>query len=44
MVIGVPDVIKYVRTVMAAGVVALPETEEMSGMGTGKARSMKYAH
>ena len=42
MVIGVPDVIEYVRTVMVAKTVALPETEEMSGLGTDKASSVKY--
>ena len=39
MVIGVPGMIEYVRTVMVAGTVALPETEEMSGLGTDKASS-----
>ena len=43
MVIGVPGMIEYVRTVMVAKTVALPETEEMSGLGTDKASSVKYA-
>ena len=42
MVIGVPDVIEYVRAVMVAGTVALPETEEMSGLSTDKESSVKY--
>ena len=42
MVIGVPDVIEYVRTVMVAKTVALPETEEMSGLGTDKESNVKY--
>ena len=42
MVIGVPDVIEYVRTVMVAKTVALPKTEEMSGLSTDKESSVKY--